>query len=46
MSKEPQEHAETEAAQALARYQARRASGAAETVPHDEVRARLGLERR
>jgi len=42
----PQELAELEDALALARYQARRATGAVETVPHDDVRARLGLEQR
>ncbi|MER5367154.1 type II toxin-antitoxin system Phd/YefM family antitoxin [Streptomyces sp. NPDC002722] len=42
----PQELAELEDALALARYQARQAAGAVETVPHDQVRARLGLEHR
>ncbi|PZT72400.1 MULTISPECIES: type II toxin-antitoxin system Phd/YefM family antitoxin [unclassified Streptomyces] len=42
----PQELADLEDALALARYEARQASGAVETVSHDEVRARLGLERR
>ncbi|MCT2542473.1 MULTISPECIES: type II toxin-antitoxin system Phd/YefM family antitoxin [Streptomyces] len=39
----PQEPAELEDALALAQYQA---AGAVETVPHDQVRARLGLEQR
>ncbi|MCX4866472.1 type II toxin-antitoxin system Phd/YefM family antitoxin [Streptomyces sp. NBC_00257] len=42
----PQELAELEDALALARHQARQAAGAVETVPHDQVRARLGLEHR
>ncbi|MFI6864288.1 type II toxin-antitoxin system Phd/YefM family antitoxin [Streptomyces sp. NPDC050421] len=42
----PQELAELEDALALAQYQARQASGTVETVPHDQVRARLGLARR
>lgn len=42
----PQELAELEDALALAQYQARQASGSVETVPHDQVRARLGLEQR
>lgn len=41
----PQELADLEDALALERYRNRRASGAAETVPHDDVRERLGLER-
>ncbi|MFE7413384.1 type II toxin-antitoxin system Phd/YefM family antitoxin [Streptomyces laurentii] len=40
----PQELAELEDALALARYRARQAAGEV-GVPHDEVRARLGLER-
>ncbi|WP_406286753.1 prevent-host-death family protein [Streptomyces sp. NBC_00209] len=48
MNDDPQERAEAEDARALARYRARRASAAdlPEPVPHDEVRARLGLEPR
>ncbi|WP_405898353.1 prevent-host-death family protein [Streptomyces sp. NBC_00727] len=46
MSDNQQERAEPEDAQALAEYRARQAAGLAKTVPHDEVRARLGLERR
>ncbi|WP_406451224.1 type II toxin-antitoxin system Phd/YefM family antitoxin [Streptomyces sp. NBC_00876] len=42
----PQELAELEDALALAQYQARQASGTAETVPHDQGRARLGLAQR
>ncbi|MFD4996241.1 type II toxin-antitoxin system Phd/YefM family antitoxin [Streptomyces buecherae] len=34
-----------EDALALARYRQRQAAGTALTTPHDEVRARLGLER-
>ncbi|MFI2234802.1 prevent-host-death family protein [Streptomyces chrestomyceticus] len=41
----PQELADLEDAQALARYRARQASGETTGIPHDEVRARLGLER-
>ncbi|MEV3947057.1 MULTISPECIES: type II toxin-antitoxin system Phd/YefM family antitoxin [Streptomyces] len=40
----PQELAEIE--DALAQYRERETSGTLETVPHDEVRARLGLEQR
>ncbi|MFE6100220.1 type II toxin-antitoxin system prevent-host-death family antitoxin [Streptomyces laurentii] len=40
----PQELADLEDALALARYRARQAAGEV-GVPHDEVRARLGLER-
>jgi len=39
-----QELAEIEDALALAQYRVRQASGTLETVPHAEVRARLGLE--
>ncbi|WP_328900736.1 prevent-host-death family protein [Streptomyces sp. NBC_00441] len=48
MNDDPQERAEAEDARALARYRARSASaaGLTEPVPHDEVRARLGLQRR
>ncbi|MEU2021862.1 prevent-host-death family protein [Streptomyces sp. NPDC016469] len=48
MSDAQQERTDPEEARVLADYRARRASaaGLAETVPHDEVRARLGLERR
>ncbi|GGZ00992.1 type II toxin-antitoxin system Phd/YefM family antitoxin [Streptomyces nitrosporeus] len=42
----PQELAELEDALALARYRERQASGTLTTVPHEEVRARLGLEQR
>ncbi|AWL39045.1 MULTISPECIES: type II toxin-antitoxin system Phd/YefM family antitoxin [Streptomyces] len=42
----PQELAEIEDALALAQYRERETSGTLETVPHDEVRARLGLEQR
>ncbi|GHF10555.1 type II toxin-antitoxin system Phd/YefM family antitoxin [Streptomyces morookaense] len=41
----PQELAEIEDALALARYRERRAAGQVTAVPHDEVRALLGLER-
>ncbi|MFF0428520.1 type II toxin-antitoxin system Phd/YefM family antitoxin [Streptomyces sp. NPDC004520] len=42
----PQELADLEDALALARYRERQAAGQAGAgVPHDEVRARLGLER-
>lgn len=41
----PQELADLEDALALAQYQARKASGGTVGVPHDEVRARLGLDR-
>ncbi|MFD6278862.1 type II toxin-antitoxin system prevent-host-death family antitoxin [Streptomyces sp. NPDC060209] len=40
----PQELAELEDALALAQYRARQTAGTVETVSHDEVRARLGLE--
>ncbi|WLQ34459.1 prevent-host-death family protein [Streptomyces castrisilvae] len=46
MRDDPQKLAESEDALALAEYRARQVSGATETVPHDVVRARLGLERR
>ncbi|MEW1889571.1 MULTISPECIES: prevent-host-death family protein [unclassified Streptomyces] len=48
MSHDQREHIDPEEARALADYRARRASAAdlTEPVPHDEVRARLGLERR
>ncbi len=41
----PQELADLEDALALAPYRARQASGETAGVPHDDVRARLGLER-
>lgn len=41
----PQELADLEDALALARYRERQASGTVTAVPHDDVRARLGLER-
>jgi prevent-host-death family protein len=41
----PQELADLEDALALAQYRARQAAGENSAVPHDEVRARLGLER-
>ncbi|MBY8882424.1 type II toxin-antitoxin system Phd/YefM family antitoxin [Actinacidiphila acidipaludis] len=41
----PQELADLEDAVALAQYRARQAAGHEPAVPHDEVRARLGLER-
>ncbi|MBM9506564.1 type II toxin-antitoxin system Phd/YefM family antitoxin [Actinacidiphila acididurans] len=41
----PQELADLEDALALARYRARQAAGANTAVPHEEARARLGLER-
>ncbi|WP_043266224.1 type II toxin-antitoxin system Phd/YefM family antitoxin [Streptomyces sp. CT34] len=41
----PQELADIEDALALAEYRARQAAGTVHGVPHDEVRARLGLER-
>ncbi|MFF5128118.1 type II toxin-antitoxin system Phd/YefM family antitoxin [Streptomyces syringium] len=40
----PQELADLEDALALAQYRERLAAGTAVGVPHDEVRARLGLE--
>lgn len=45
MNDDPQDRAEAEDARALAQYRARRASAAdlTEPVPHEEVRARLGL---
>ncbi|MCX0244433.1 prevent-host-death family protein [Streptomyces drozdowiczii] len=48
MSDDQQERTDPEEARALADYRARRASAVdlTEPVPHDEVRARLGLERR
>ncbi|MYS36231.1 MULTISPECIES: prevent-host-death family protein [unclassified Streptomyces] len=46
MSDHQQERTEPEDAQALAEYRARQAAGLTEPVPHDEVRARLSLERR
>lgn len=41
----PQELADLEEALALADFRARQAAGTARTVPHEEVRARLGLPR-
>ncbi|MET8699968.1 type II toxin-antitoxin system Phd/YefM family antitoxin [Kitasatospora sp. NPDC004723] len=41
----PQELADLEDELALARYRARQASGTATNVPHEDVRAILGLER-
>ncbi|MFF8772714.1 type II toxin-antitoxin system Phd/YefM family antitoxin [Kitasatospora sp. NPDC015120] len=41
----PQELADLEDELALARYRARQASGTATSVPHEEVRSILGLER-
>ncbi|MGW9369580.1 type II toxin-antitoxin system Phd/YefM family antitoxin [Streptomyces xanthophaeus] len=41
----PQELADLEDALALALYRARQATGPAVPVTHDDVRARLGLER-
>ncbi|MGW1196324.1 type II toxin-antitoxin system Phd/YefM family antitoxin [Streptomyces sp. NPDC002536] len=41
----PQELAEIEDALALAHYRERKAAGQVASVPHDEVRALLGLER-
>lgn len=41
----PQELADLEDSLALAQYQARQIDGQPVGVPHDEVRARLGLER-
>lgn len=41
----PQELADLEDALAVAEYRARQAAGQTVMVPHDEVRARLGLER-
>ncbi|TRV71975.1 prevent-host-death family protein [Streptomyces sp. 130] len=46
MSDIQRERTEPEDARALAEYRARQAAGLTDTVPHDEVRARLGLERR
>ncbi|MFC8898535.1 type II toxin-antitoxin system Phd/YefM family antitoxin [Streptomyces cinereoruber] len=40
----PQELADLEDALALARYRERQAAGSTDTVPHDDVRARLGPE--
>ncbi|MFE3772975.1 MULTISPECIES: type II toxin-antitoxin system Phd/YefM family antitoxin [unclassified Streptomyces] len=40
----PQELADIEDALALAEYRARQAAGAVRGVPHDEARARLGVE--
>jgi prevent-host-death family protein len=42
----PQELADLEDALALARYRERQATGQPAGVPHDEVRARLGLEKK
>jgi prevent-host-death family protein len=42
----PQELADLEDALALARYRERQATGQTAGVPHDEVRARLGLEKK
>ncbi|GAA0454503.1 type II toxin-antitoxin system Phd/YefM family antitoxin [Streptomyces olivaceiscleroticus] len=41
----PQELADIEDALALAQYRERQASGQVTTVPHADVRARLGLEK-
>ncbi|MBH1933723.1 prevent-host-death family protein [Streptomyces sp. AV19] len=41
----PQEPAELEDALAVAQYRAEQAAGTLNLVPHEEVRARLGLER-
>ncbi|MFI9719347.1 type II toxin-antitoxin system prevent-host-death family antitoxin [Streptomyces sp. NPDC052396] len=41
----PEEPADLEDALALARYRAEKAAGTLTLIPHDEVRARLGLER-
>jgi prevent-host-death family protein len=41
----PQELADLEDALALAQYRVRQASGESAGMSHDEVRARLGLER-
>lgn len=41
----PQELADLEDSLALAQYQARQTAGQPAGVPHDEVLARLGLER-
>lgn len=41
----PQELADLEDSLALAQYQARQTTSQPVGVPHDEVRARLGLER-
>ncbi|MER7983629.1 type II toxin-antitoxin system Phd/YefM family antitoxin [Streptomyces sp. NPDC095817] len=40
----PQELADLEDALALARYRERQSAGTAPATPHDDVRARLGLE--
>jgi len=40
----PQELADLEDALALAQYRERQATGQTASVPHDQVRARLGLE--
>ncbi|MFI2351737.1 type II toxin-antitoxin system Phd/YefM family antitoxin [Streptomyces sp. NPDC019443] len=40
----PQELADLEDDLALAQYRARQTAGTATTVPHDDVRIRLGLE--
>ncbi|MFF9150320.1 type II toxin-antitoxin system Phd/YefM family antitoxin [Streptomyces sp. NPDC014861] len=40
----PQELADLEDELALARYRQRQSDGAATAVPHDDVRARLGLQ--
>lgn len=42
----PQELADLEDALALARYRERQATGRTAGVPHDQVRARLGLEKK
>ncbi|MFF4846249.1 type II toxin-antitoxin system Phd/YefM family antitoxin [Streptomyces collinus] len=41
----PQELADLEDALALARYRERQSASATVGVPHDDIRARLGLER-
>ncbi|GAA1929422.1 hypothetical protein GCM10009837_63840 [Streptomyces durmitorensis] len=41
----PQELADLEDALALAEYRAEQAAGAPAGIPHEEARARLGLER-
>lgn len=41
----PQELADLEESLALADFRAQQATGTVRTIPHDEVRARLGLSR-